>query len=158
MKPLVFLFLAPALWGQQAQGLSQPFTSPFGQDSFPSLELAPTGRWEGLLLSVTEGAAATVQKPKASKRRRQVPEATVEVWDFAYQEPPAQETFRLFREQLLLSIRSNWRFAPPSHGRIDLAIRGGGTAGMGSDMAMVQSLQQRFNRLPPSGSPVLLGN
>jgi hypothetical protein len=77
MKPLALLFLAPALWGQQAHGLSQPFTSLFGQDSFPSL---------------------------------------------------------------------------------DMAIRGGGTAGMGSDMAMVQSLQQHFNRLPPSGSPVLLGN
>ena len=148
MKALLMLLLAPALWAQE------PGTSTLGLGTAP-IDLAPPGCRERLLLSLTQGATTPKQKPKASKCRRPVPEATVEVWDFAFQETLTHETFRLFQEQLLLSIRENWRFAPPSHGRIDLAIQAGGA---GSDMKMAQSLQQRFNRLPPNGSPVHLGS
>lgn len=77
----------------------------------------------------------------------------MEVWDVAFHETRHQETFRLFMTGLLLSIRSHWRLAPPSHGRIDAGIRAGGY-GAGADMAMVQSLQQRFNQLPPVASPL----
>ena len=151
MKPLVLLLLAPAL------GAQQPFTSSLGQEPVTRIDLAPAGCWEGLLLSARQGVSVPSQKPKASERTR-IPEATVEILDFAYQETRAQETFRLFREQLLLNIRENWRFAPPSHGRMDLAIRGSGLPGKGNDLAMVQSLHQRFNRLPPHGSPAQVGS
>jgi len=86
-----------------------------------------------------------------------MPEATVEVWAFSFCESPREETFRLFREALLQSLQALWRFTPASHASIDAAIRAGNGRGGGGDMAMVQSLQQRFNALPPNGSPVRPG-
>jgi hypothetical protein len=126
-----------------------------GSELFEQIYLTPTGCWKGLLMNRTSGTALSKPPiPAASSRRRRKAEATVEVWDFALPEESTRyQGFRLFKEDLLLSIKENWRFAPPTHGQIDAAIRGGGN-GAGSDMAMVQSLQQRFNQLPPHGSPV----
>ncbi|MBI1751714.1 MAG: hypothetical protein HY014_11890 [Acidobacteria bacterium] len=154
MHPLPWL-LAPvflAAQGPSAEALALGGRPPLGSDPAAQIQLVPTGSWAGLMLSVT--AKPALAPPP---RRRRMAEATVEVWDVAFRETPRQETFRLFREALLQSIRGIWRFAPPSHGRIDAGIRAGNGSGTGTDVAMVQSLQQRFNSLPPNGSPVAPG-
>lgn len=151
---LVLMSLAPALAAQGQGGLQVGLDRhmALGSETPAEIPLTPKGCWEGLLLSV---AAATTPHPAAPPSgQRRVAEATVEVWDVVFQETRSQETFRLFRDQLLLSIRQNWRFAPPSHGRIEAGIRAGDGRGGGTDMAMTQSLQQRFNALPPNGSPL----
>lgn len=158
MRVLIALFsLASALPAQDQAGsrLWLDLNATIGSDPAAQIHLAPTGCWEGLLMSVRSGTTpSNSSNPAAPSRRRRMAQATVEVWDFALPEESLRhEAFRLFREDLLLSIKENWRFAPPTHGQIDAAIRGGGN-GAGSDMAMVQSLQQRFNQLPPNGSPV----
>lgn len=151
-------FLTPSLLAAQAPGAAPPTEPalearmPLGADPAAQIRLVPPGSWAGLMLS----AAAKPAAPPASRRRR-VAEATVEVWDVAFRESPRQETFRLFREALIQSIRGIWRFAPPSHARIDAGIRAGDGRGGGTDAAMVRSMQQRFNSLPPNGSPVAPG-
>lgn len=153
---IALLSLAPALAAQTQVGsrLLLDLNTTIGSDPAAEIRLAPTGCWEGLLLGLTSGTASRPRTPAAPSRRRRMAEATVEVWDFALpEESTHHQTFRLFQVDLLLSIKENWRFAPPTHGQIDAAIRGGGH-GAGSDMAMVQSLQQRFNRLPPNPSSI----
>lgn len=145
-----------------AQDMPRPrlwldLSTTISSDPTAKIHLVPDGSWKGMLKSMTSGHAASNSRiPATPSRRHRRAEATVEVWDFALPEESLRhESFRLFRGDLLLSIKRNWPFAPPSHGQIDAAIRGGGN-GTGSDMLMVQSLQQRFNRLPPNGSPVKL--
>jgi hypothetical protein len=93
-----------------------------------------------------------------SKTPTRTGEATVEVWDITFHETLREETFRLFRDDLLVSIARALAQPISSNGQIDFAIIGGYIASHGSaagvDMAMVQSLQTRFNSLPPAGSPV----
>lgn len=149
---LVAFAFALAAQSQAGPHLWLNLNTDIGSDSMAQIRLAPKGCWEGLLLSVA--AAAAPQPPAPSSRRGRVAETTVEVWDVVFQETRFQETFRLFRDHLLQSIQQNWQFAPPSHGRIDASIRARDGSGAGTDMAMVQSLQQRFNALPPNGSPV----
>ncbi|WLT31217.1 hypothetical protein [Geothrix sp. PMB-07] len=155
MRPLPWI-LAPAFLTAQAPGAMEAPTldvrPQLGIDPAAQIQLVPAGSWAGLMLSVTTQPI----HPPASRRRR-VAEATVEVWDVAFRETPRQETFRLFREALIQSLRGIWRLAPPSHSRIDASIRAGNGSGAGTDTAMVQSLQQRFNSLPPNGSPVASG-
>ena len=153
----VFAFASVVL----AQGQAGPppwldLSTAIGSDAATQIHLVPTGSWKGLMLSVKSGTAPSNSSTRTTpSRRRRKAEATVEVWDFALPEESLRhEAFRLFREDLLLDIKRNWPLAPPSHGQIDLAIRGGDGMGGGTDMAMVQSLQTRFNRLPPNGSPV----
>jgi hypothetical protein len=150
-RSVILLSLASSLGAQDPTGtnLHLDLSTDLGSDPTAKVRLVPSGCWAGLMLSAT--ARAT---PPMPSRRQRVAEATVEVWDIAYHETRSQETFRLFKENLLLSIRAMWRFAPASHGQIDAAIRGGDGKGGSTDMAMVRSLVQRFNQLPPEGSPV----
>lgn len=161
MRFLLFCcFLVPGLLagGEADPCLKLAFSPSLGVDPTAEIHLIPSGSLKGLWLRLgaetRDLAPDPSSTPTTPARRHRMAQATVEVWDFALpEEPPRQQTFRLFREVLLLSIKDNWRFAPPSHGHIDAAIRGGGN-GAGADMAMVKSLQQRFNSLPPNGSPV----
>lgn len=153
MRPLPW-FLTPAFLAAQMPATEPPSLggrAPLGSDPAARIQLVPAGTWAGLMLS------ATARPVLALPSRRRTLEATVEVWDVAFRETPRQETFRLFREALLQSIRSIWRFAPASHARIDAGIRAGDGRGGGTDAAMVRSLQKRFNPLPPNGSPVRPG-
>lgn len=119
------------------------------EDPASRIRLAPKGCWEGLLLR------STLPSPPVCKRKN---EAIVEVWDVAFHETPRQETFRLFRDALLLDIAQALALPMASYAQQDLAIIGGYVARHGSaagvDNVVVQSLQNRFNSLPPNGSPL----
>jgi hypothetical protein len=149
MRVLIALgSLASALLAQGQAGLRLrlDLNSTIGLDTAAQIQLVPMGSWKGLMAGAISGTVTPNASIRhAPSRPHRMAEATVEVWDFALPEESLRhETFRLFKEDLLLSIKRNWSFAPPSHGRIDLAIRGGDGKGGGTDMAMVQSLQQRF--------------
>lgn len=150
MEFLVPIYLATP-WARASEPLKLDVHTKLQSDPATQIHLVPTGCWTGLMLS------ATTHPTCVSPSRRRLAEATVEVWDVAFREISRQETFRLFKEALFLSLRTMWRFAPPSHSRIDAAIRAGNGSGAGTDLSMVQSLQQRFNGLPPNGSPVQQG-
>ncbi len=121
------------------------------EDPASRIRLAPKGCWEGLLLSSTSAT------PPTRKRKN---EAIVEVWDVAFHETPRQTTFRLFRDALLQDIAQALALPLASYAQQDMAIVGGYVArhgsGAGVDNVMVQALQNRFNALPPNGSPVTL--
>jgi hypothetical protein len=155
MRKLIFLLLFPIVLFAQRQTVEKPvlnFNTTLGTDPVSQIHLVTPGCWNGLMMATT-GTVLTSNLPnkKSNSHLHRIPEATVEVRDFLFEEPIDKQTFRLFMKDLLLCIKQNWQFAPATHGQIDAAIRANGG---GTDMAMVQSLQQRFNRLPPNGSPV----
>ena len=152
-RPLCLLLpvLLSAQEGGQGRGLTLNLKTALEEDPASRILLAPKGCWDGLLLR------STAPSPPVRKRKN---EATVEVWDVAFHESPRQETFRLFREALLLDIAQALALPLTSYAQQDLAIIGGYVARHGSaagvDNAVVQALQNRFNALPPNGSPVRL--
>lgn len=151
MRIPVCLLVASALVAQESASIpALVLTTDLGGDPTASILLAPRGCWEGLLLG-SRMSHSSKAKPRSG-------EATVEVWDIAFHETQREQTFRLFRDDLLLSLARALAQPIPSNGQIDFAIVGGYIATHGSaagvDMAVVQSLQTRFNALPPAGSPV----
>lgn len=119
-----------------------------GEDSLTRIQLAPAGCWDGMLL----GMAKASQAPAPSRSG----EATVPVWDLL---PPAsqrRESFALYLATLRARLSKAWQAPPPSHQAIELsefmAIESSSPQKL--DQTKVKSMQDRFNRLPPSGSPV----
>lgn len=117
---------------------------PLGSDPFHQVQLAPPGCWDGLVL----GASRT--------RRPGGPGATVEVWDFAYTEGARATRFRAQAGDLKRRLLQAWTLPPPSHGQLDLAefMAVEASRPQKLDLGRVKALQDRFNRLPPAGSPV----
>lgn len=155
MRTLFCMLFASLLVAQEPAAIpTLDLRTDLGGDAMARILLAPRGCWEGLLLSAQ---AARGAKPQSRSRTRSG-EATVEVWDVTFHETPRETTFRLFRDALLASIAQALKLPMPSHGKIDLAILGSYVASHGSaagvDTAMVQSLQNRFNALPPNASPM----
>lgn len=148
---LLFPVFLSAQEGGQGLGLTLNLKTALDEDPTSRIRLAPKGCWEGLLLR------SASPSPPARKRKN---EAIVEVWDVAFQETPRQATFRLFRDALLQDIARALALPLASYAQQDLAIIGGYVARHGSaagvDNVVVQSLQNRFNALPPNGSPVNL--
>jgi hypothetical protein len=143
--------LLPMTLAAQAEGLVQgpvlELRTRLGSDPLARIQLAPQGCF----------LPATAQDP-APKTRQHTGEATVEVWDFALRdESPREAGFRLFFGDLRQRLSRALAVPLPDHGQTELAILAGCVASQGNtvgvDMIMVQSLQERFNRCPPNGSP-----
>ncbi|GLH70575.1 hypothetical protein GETHPA_21080 [Geothrix rubra] len=122
-----------------------------GCDPATRIHLVPPGCFDGLLF-----AAQARSAPPAP--RRGVPGATVEVADFL---PPGNrrtESFAFYLADLRTRLLRGFQAPPPSHGQIELAEFVGSDPSHpeASNLDRVRSLQDRFNRVPPSGSPVEL--
>lgn len=143
------LLLACALAAQEAGGPARlDLHTDLGTEPTARIRLAPPGCWDGLLLSGT--------RPLVRPARGRPAEATVEVWDLAYRETPRQATFHLYLEDLRARLARGFAAPPPSHGRVELAEVVGSDPSNPQklDLTKVQSMQERYNRLPPNGSPV----
>ena len=114
----------------------------------PGIALVLPGSWNGLLL----GRATAPLK----QTRRSTPGKIVEVWDFALRESPLDTGFRLLRSDLQEKLNRAWEVPPAKHQSLELSefMQSDPSRPQDSDLTCVQSMQERFNRLPPSGSPV----
>jgi hypothetical protein len=144
------LLLASLLAAQGAggPGLSLDLRTDLGSDSMAQVRLTPPGCWDGLLL----GAAT----PPARPWPRRPAEATVEVWDLALRESPRQEAFGLYLGALRKRLSKALELPPPSHQSIELSefMLSDPSNPQKLDRTRVESMQERFNKLPPNGSPV----
>ena len=152
MRALYCLLLPLTLAAQDprpVEGLTLDLRTELGSDPTARIALVSPGCWEGLVLS-----AGALQSPRKPRLRRA--EATVEVWDVAFQESPRSQAFNLyladFRSRLLRALAN----PPESHAAIELGELMLSDPGnpQGLNLTTVRSLQERFNRLPPNGSPV----
>jgi hypothetical protein len=119
-----------------------------GSDPLAGILLVRPGHWGGL--------TPVVASPPGKPTRRRVAEATVEVWDLAPPEWGRAATFSLYMDTLRRSLTKAWEAPPPSHQAIELAeiMLSDPSNPQKLDLTRVQSMQERFNRLPPNGSPV----
>jgi hypothetical protein len=123
---------------RESPGLTQP----------PLIQLAPPGCWDQLLL-------ASASRPTPPGRRRPA-EALVEVWDFALRESPREVSFSFFLGTLRQRLSKAWQLPPASHQALELSeiMLSDPSNPQKLDLTKVKSLQERFNALPPNGSPV----
>jgi hypothetical protein len=93
-------------------------------------------------------------QPPVSKPRQSLDEATVEVWDLLPLTSQRQETFDQFRVSLRERLSRALELPPPSHQALELAeiMVSDPSNPQKLDLTRVQSMQERFNRLPPNGS------
>lgn len=142
--------LFPAFLLAQGGGvdLALDLHTDLGTDPLVQIRLAPAGCWDGLVL----GAAARPAKPSA----RTPAGATVEVWDLAYRSLPRREAFGLYLDGLRERLSRAFTAPPPSHGILELSdlVSSDPSNPQKLDLTKVKSMQDRFNRLPPNGSPV----
>ncbi len=147
MRLLSILLVCLPLAAQEVAGLPEVhpgFRSRFDTDPLTRVQLVTPGCWEGLRLSAA--------RPPLPAPQRRTGQATVEVWDLAYQETPRQEAFSLYRKDLRKSLTRAMEQPPSRHAAIELGEL------MLSDPAhperlnltRVQSMQERFNRPPGS--------
>lgn len=129
-------------------GDSQALPTGLGTDPMALIRLTPPGCWDGLLLGVSRHPPGPARRTTAG--------ATVEVWDLAYRESPRQETFSHYLEALRARLSQGFAAPPSSHGKIELAelVFSDPSTPQKLDLTRVKSMQERYNRLPPSGSPV----
>lgn len=144
LLPLALASLEPRPVPELGPGLQ----SELGRDPMTKIRLAPTGCWDGLIL----GAVARPSPPS----RKRTAGATVEVWDLLPPSRPRAEVFALYLESLRERLSKAWLSPPPRHGAIELAeiMANDPAAPQTLDLTKVKSLQERFNQLPPNGSPV----
>lgn len=145
MRTLIcLLLLAPSLAAQAAEGLD--LRTDLGTDPVTQIRLVTPGCWDGLILGRTT-------RPARPEPRRPA-EATVEVWDLALREAPRQRSFDLYlgtlRERLSRAL------VLPKHQALELAevMLSDPSNPQKLDLTKVKSMQERFNKLPPNGSPV----
>jgi len=112
------------------------------------IRLVHPGCWAGLLL----GAGARMPRPV----KRGVAGATVEVWDLALRDSPREEAFRLYLGELRARLSRALANPPASHGFIELGelMASDPSQPQLLDLTRVQSLQNRYNRLPPGAAPL----
>lgn len=144
-------FLATALTLAAAPDLHPDLRTDLGSDPAARIRLVPPGIWDGLLR-----ASRAPARPSANHGAR--PEATVEVSDFLLPSNPQAESLRLYAMSLRERLLRGFQAPPPSHGKIELAefMGSGPSHPEASNLDRARSLQNRFNRVPPSGSPVEL--
>lgn len=121
-----------------------------GQNPRDLICLAPEGCWNGLVL----GADPKLPRPESTHRKRSG-EATVEVWDLIPPSRPKAEAFALYLESLRERMSKAWLSPPPTHQSIELGefMQSDPSNPQHLDLTRVKSLQERFNQLPPNGSP-----
>ena len=147
---LVFGVGCPALAqdGQSTEGLTLDLRTKLGSDPSAEIRLIQPTHW-GRLSQIVPALPTT-------QTRRRPAEATVEVWDLAPPEWGRAVTFSLFLETFRRSLSRAWEAPPPSHQAIELTelMLSDPSSPQKLDLTRVQSLQERFNRLPPNGSSV----
>ena len=146
--PLAFtLCCSLALAADLAQEPPQSLSRDLGRDSLADIRLTPRGCWAGLL-----GSAPSSGPP----RRRPLGEATVEVWDTASLEATRGMIFTVYLDTLRQRLSRALEAPPPGHAAIELGELMLADPGNPQklDITRVKSMQERYNRLPPSGSPV----
>ncbi|WLT31216.1 hypothetical protein [Geothrix sp. PMB-07] len=118
-----------------------------GSDSAARIQLAPHGCFEGLILGAVSRTAPTAARTG---------QATVEVWDLLPPASPRREAFALYLATLRERLSRAWLAPPPSHGFIELGefMLSDPSSPQTLDLTKVKSMQERFNQLPPNGSPV----
>lgn len=146
--PLGFLFAA--LLASQAESPFLPaldLRTELGTDPASRIQLAPPGCFEGLILG------SVARRAPAAGRAGQ---ATVEVWDLLPPGSPRREAFALYLTSLRERLSKAWLAPPPSHGFIELGeiMLNDPSSPQKLDLTKVKSMQDRFNQLPPNGSPV----
>lgn len=143
--------LATALTLAAGPDLRLDLRTDLGSDPAARIHLVPPGLWDGLLL-----ASRAPARPSAGHRAR--PEATVEVADFLLPSNPQAESLRLYVTDLRQRLLRGFQAPPPSQGTIDLAefMAADPARPEASNLDRARSLQERYNRLPPNGSPVEL--
>ena len=146
MRPAAWLLASCLLGGQEAP--APLFPSALGADPMARIQLCPPGCWDGLLLGTTVPQVRRPPRPTAG--------ATVEVWDLALRESPREEAFSLTRGDLKRRLTRALAVPPPSHGTLELSdlMLSDVSNPQRLDLQKVKSMQERFNRLPPNGSPV----
>lgn len=139
MRPALTALLGLLATTAPAQG-----TFPLGTDPAAQVQLAPPGCWDALVLGTSRARPAGRG------------EATVEVWGFLEPEGERASRFRAHAGDLKQRLQRAWTLPPPSHGQLDLAdfMAVEASRPQKLDLGRVKALQDRFNRLPPSGSPV----
>ena len=145
MRTLPCLLLAPVL-AAQVPGPVGPKAgwSAHGPDPAAAIQLVPPGCWDGLLL----GAAV---QPSG---RRTGSGATVEVWSLLPPESPRREAFSLYLGSLRERLSRALAQPPPKLQALELSelLQSDPSQPQKLDLTKVKSMQERFNRLPPSGS------
>jgi hypothetical protein len=152
MRTLFCLLLPLTLAAQEVppgEGLALDLRRELGSDPTIRIHLVTSGCWDGLLLSST-----SPQTVRMRQRRRA--EATVEVWDLGFQESLGSRTFHLFFVDLRSRLLRAFASPPASHGAIELSqfMQSDPSSPQQTNLTTVRSLQDRYNRLPPNGSPV----
>ena len=147
---LLCCLLFPAFLAAQEGPVNLPLDlhTDLGTDPLARIHLAPAGCWDGLVL----GAAARPARPSP----RPPGGATVEVWDLAYRDLPRHEAFGFYLAGLRERLSRAFTAPPPSHGTLELSelVSSDPSNPQRLDLTKVKSMQDRFNRLPPAGSPV----
>jgi hypothetical protein len=145
---LTGLLLASSLLAQAPEAYVLDLEGHLGDEAASQIQFAPPGCFEGLMVGALRPTPPKVLRPG---------EATVEVWDLALRDDPVQERQRLFLRSLQAHTAQALQFPPPSHGALDLAafMTSNPARPQLLDLSRVRSLQDRFNRLPPNGSPVV---
>ena len=143
-------FLLASLLTTQAEPAFQPtldLRTELGSDSASRIQLAPRGCFEGLMLGTVARKAATAGRTG---------QATVEVWDLLPPASPRREAFALYLTSLRERLSKAWLAPPPSHGFIELGefMLSDPSSPQTLDLTKVKSMQDRFNQMPPNGSPV----
>ena len=150
MRILISLLLP---LGLAAQGtgvdLNLDLRTRLGSDPLAGIALVLPGSWNGPL----QGRTTAPLK----QTRRGTPGKTVEVWDFALRESPLDTGFRLLQSELREKLNRAWEVPPAKHQSLELNdfMQSDPSRPQDLDLTRVQSMQERFNRLPPSGSPVV---
>jgi hypothetical protein len=130
------------------QDLSLDLRTDLGSEPSERIQLAPRGCWDGLTLRVS-------QRP-VSKPDRRAGEATVEVWDLLPPTSPRHEAFDFFLVSLRDRLSKALAQPPPKNQAIELReiMASDPSNPQELNLTNVKSMQERFNRLPPNGSPV----
>jgi hypothetical protein len=151
MRALFCLLLTPILASQEplaVRELALDLRTELGKDPGAGISLAPHGCWDGMILAAPARPLQTLRKAPA--------EATVEVWDFPFQESTRSLTFGLYLDALRQRLSKALDLPPPKHQAIELGeiMATDPSSPQKLDLTKVKSMQDRFNRPPPSRSPV----
>ena len=151
MRALLCLLLAPMLIGQEplpVRELALDSRTELGTDPGMGIRLAPQGCWNGMILAAP---------PRPLQTSRKTPgEATVEVWDLPFQESSRNLAFGLYLGALRQRLSKALEAPPPKHQALELGeiMANDPSNPQKLDITKVKSMQDRFNRMPPAGSPV----
>lgn len=149
MRTVCCLLLASTLAAQAPEpglGALPGHGLALGADPVAGIRLAPPGCWDGQLL----GAATRPPRPRLGS------EATVEVWDLLPPGSSRREAFSLYLGGLRERLSRAFNQPPPKLQALELSdiMLSDPSQPQKLDLTKVKAMQERFNRLPPNGSPV----